>query len=278
MSSIETNKQLHLFTGYKGNNGGNGKTLYELYKENIDNEISGSDFTEVITSGDAISSSLSEITSKIDEVESLLSDIELLNTNANVEMFQIGTILFSATPPAPADCWLPFGNPNYTYADADYPELAAIVKSFGSEYEVDDTHFRLANPEHKNRYIYVSDSDNYKDGNFMESQIPNIKTTVSKTGVCSYYYISSVSHSSDSTKGWCGTSSCSLCGIVNAHGCSFSFETVSGSSTSTSSKGTATFSCDYASVMPEVYKKETLTDISGHCFAMNAWIKAKMRG
>ena len=277
MSSIETNKQLHLFTGYSGNNGNNGKSLYELYKENIDNDIDKDSFNSFISSYDVVLSSVDEVTAKLFEVETLLSDIDILNTNANVEMLQIGTILFSATPPVPASCWLPFGNPNYTYADEDYPELAAIVKSFSSEYVVDDTHFRLANPNYKNRYIYVSDTTNYPDGNFMESQIPNIKTTVTKSGVCSYYYISSVSYSRDSTKTWCGTKSCSLCGVVNSFS-GFSFETVSNSSTSTSSKATCSFTCDYSSILPEVYKKESITDISGHCLAMNCWIKAKMRG
>ena len=90
-----------------------------------------------------------------------------------VDEIPVGTIIQTGSNLKKNECWLPFGT-GETYNDADYPELAKLVKTWGSQYRVSDTEFTLGNYQDKEIYLCQATA-NYPVGSFVPSRLPNIK-------------------------------------------------------------------------------------------------------
>lgn len=244
----EKHTDYHMFKGVKGAQGDQGIDAYESGNYTI----SKSEYLTYLKKYMHLAKSITGLEDKI--LETTMKSKEVTQV---FEEIPIGTIVFSQNCPTPSNCWLEFGYSDITYDDEDYPELAAIVKSWGDSYVVSDTQFCLGDSADTNRYLVTANTD-MMAGATQDSQLPNIDESMVKSYTVKFYAPKSISY---------GTGS-SDCSDHNGFWRNHSYGYNSFSSSLTTSTGISTSE-------DNIIFNENVSQVYGNCLAINAWIKAK---
>ena len=166
-------KMVHLFAGENGRDGERGPiglSSFDMWSKKYPG-VSEDDFIENLNRCYSMGSRLKVLE---DQLADIMKTTGIGGAKIpKADVLPISTIIYSHVNPDPAR-WLPFGVSSAVYYDADYPELAKIVRSWGAAFIVDDERFRLGDASDKNRYLFCAGGDR-PAGFVMSSQLPNIK-------------------------------------------------------------------------------------------------------
>ena len=169
----------NIIESLKGEDGEDGDSIYKLYHDNIDGTITQDIFLKNLEIVYNFYKNKDTYLAALEQQANTLNTIKE-KINYYVDELPIGAIMISYQSPSPSDMWLPFWVDDTGYADEDYPELAAIVKSWGDDFIVDDDHFKLYSSSLPNPYLVVAGGEKYS-GELINQAIPDPNSALNIT-------------------------------------------------------------------------------------------------